>query len=120
MWHNQVRAAGLVSLTCCPDVGSGVRWEEQTRREGGGQALQRAQTAWGILRVGQLFTTVPRGCGGGCAEWDGKYVVSAALLVLALDRSQATSRLVMGRGLSSAVGHWGVPPLACTIHRVGQ
>lgn len=32
MWHNQVRAGDLVSLTCCPDVGSGMRWEEQERR----------------------------------------------------------------------------------------
>lgn len=46
---------------------------------GGRQTLLRAQTAWGILRGGQLFTTVSR-WGGGVAALSGRGNVLFQLL----------------------------------------
>lgn len=51
MWHNQVRAGDLFFLLL-PEVGSGVRWEEQGRLEVGGQSLLSAQGSEGIVRAG--------------------------------------------------------------------
>lgn len=84
MRHNQVRAGELVFFHLLPGVGSGMRWEEQERREGGQTDLLRAPRCWAVPRVGQLFTNVPGGWRG-CAQRGGKCSVRAALLFLAFD-----------------------------------
>lgn len=60
MWHNQVRAGDLFFLLL-PEVGSGVRWEEQGRLEVGGQTLLSAQGSGGYPQDGIAVHQEPHG-----------------------------------------------------------